>query len=151
MTTPTNPTRSTSQDRRTQAVLERMAAVIAQVQIDQTLRQQIMDQVFDTSHAAAFRAAHSADFINKLLAVTPSLTTQQQRELQGVVDDLILIARNTSRETYERGRIVQQEARELSRKPDALATFVTEVQGEWQDFCDGVKEEWDAFTRWLRS
>lgn len=147
MRTVNGSNQATVQDRRTQAVLDKAAATIAQMQIDQALQRAITDQIFDTSHAAAFRAVHSADFINRLIDITPSLTEAQEQELHGVVNDLILIARKAPQEAYERGKLAQQKVKEPQRSGDALDGFLGELRGEW----NALLQELTSITRWLRS
>jgi ribosomal protein L17 len=133
-------------DHRTQAVFDQVAASLEQMDIDHTLRQAITEQIFDSSRVAMLRAIHSADFIHRLIEVTPSLSEQQHRELRGIADDLIQLARQAPQDAHERGKLQQQEPRDSQRKADALDGVVRDVQAEWE----GLKEEWASMTRWLR-
>jgi hypothetical protein len=147
VSSPSSSTVTVGRDRRTQAVLDQVAAAVAQLQIDQAIRQQITDQIFDTTHTALFRAVHTADFIERLIDVTPSLSDQQQDELRGVANDLILIARKAPQEAYERGQVLQQAARRPQRKSDALDGLIRDVQGE----LTALRKDLAGITRWLRS
>lgn len=137
-------------DRRTQALFAQVTAAIAQLELEQSLRQQITDQIFESSASAIFRAVHTGDFIERLIEVTPSLTTQQQQELRAIADDLIDVARQSPADAYERGRTLQHEARSAVTKPHALARLAAEVDAEAEVFWEALLQEWHTFVSWLR-
>lgn len=137
-------------DHRTQALFAQVTAAIAQLELEQSLRQQIIDQIFDSSASAIFRAVHTGDFIERLIEVTPSLTAQQQQELRTIADELIVLARQSPADVYERGRTLQQEARSAVTRPHALARFAADVDAEAEAFWEALTQEWQALVVWLR-
>jgi hypothetical protein len=145
MTSPV-PMMTDISDRRTQSVLDKVEETLEQMEIDHVLRQKIMEQVFESSNLALFRAVHSADFIERLIEISPSLTKQQKRVLRSVTDELIQLAREVPQDAFERGMRLHEEARDAKHKLDALEVLAGEIQTEWE----GLKEEWSGFKQWLR-
>lgn len=137
-------------DRRTQALFAQVAAAIAQLELEQSLQQQITNQIFDSSASAIFRAVHTGDFIERLIEVTPSLTARQIQELRAIADDLIVFARKSPADAYERGRTLQQEARSPVIKPHAMARFAADVDAEAEAFWEALAQDWQALVTWLR-
>jgi uncharacterized membrane-anchored protein YjiN (DUF445 family) len=140
-----------SHDRRTQAVLDKAAATVAQLDLDHALQQQITDHIFESSSFSIFRAVHTGDFIERLIEATPSLTKRQKRELREIASDLIILARKAPHDTYEQGRAMQQEVRASTHKVPAIERFMADLNADWEAFVQGLHEEWQTVLRWLRS
>lgn len=145
------PTRRShaSHDRRAQAVFDKARAALHQLELDQVLQNQITDQIFDTSTSTLFRAVHTADFIERLIEVTPSLTELQKQELREIANDLLVFARKAPLDAYERGRARQQEVRTATSHP--VDRFLIDLRAEWLVFVHELDAEWQTVVRWLRS
>lgn len=118
-------------DRRIQAVFTEVAARAERLELAHRQERAIVEHVLDESYTAALRAIHTADFIHRLITVTPSLTKRQHRELEAMADDLIQAARQVSQAASERARLERSIAAKPERVPDALDGFLAEARSEW--------------------
>lgn len=134
-----------STEQRVQAVLDEAAKRVEALELAHAEERAILEHLFATSRAATFRAVDSADFIERLIGYSPSLTKRQHAALHGIANELIDLARQETRAAYEQGK-AQLNARASRRRPDVLDSFFGEVQSEWED----VKQELSAIVRWIR-
>jgi hypothetical protein len=137
---------SPAADQRIQAVFTEIAARAERLELSRRQERAIVDHVLDDSYAAALRAIHSADFIHRLIAVTPSLTERQHRELEAMADELIRAARQVPQDASDRARLERSLAAQTGRAPDALDGILAEARSEWE----ALKQEMASLTRWLR-
>jgi len=133
-------------DRREQAVYETLASRVEELELDHTLEEAVIEHLLDRSRVAFLRAVHSADFIQRIITITPSLTQQQHDELRGIADNLFQLTRQVPREAYDRGTLGDQDTQEPKRKPDVLDGFFREGQAEWE----ALKQDLASIARRLR-
>ena len=135
-----------AEERQAQAILDKVAATVERLELEHTMQQAITEQIFDSSRVAVIRAVHSADFIHRLIEITPSLTEHQHHALRGIADDLIQLARPAPQEVRERVQPQQPVIRDAGRPPDLLDDFLRDMQAEWE----GLKVELASVTRFWR-
>lgn len=138
--------RTGSVDRRTQAVLDKIAENVEQLEIDHTLRRAITDHIFDESRVAMLRAIHSADFIYRLIETSSSIPEHQKAAMRGIADQVIELAQQVPRDAYEDGRRQLEETRAPHRTTDGLDGVLQELQTEW----NSVKTELESLFRRFR-
>ena len=105
-----------------------------------------MEHVLDHSYTAALRAIHSADFIHRLIQITPSLTERQHRELEAMADELIRAARQIPQDASDRAILANSTGAQTDRAPDALDGILAEARSEWE----ALKQDLTGLSRWLR-
>jgi hypothetical protein len=137
---------SPAADQRIQAVFAEVAARAERLELSRRQERAIVEHVLDDSAAVFLRAIHSADFIHRLIQITPSLTERQHRELEAMADELIRAARQVPQDASDRARLERSLAAQTGRAPDALDGILAEARSEWE----ALKQEMASLTRWLR-
>ena len=137
---------SSAADKRVQAVFAEVAARAERLELSHRQERAIVEHVLDDSYTAALRAIHSADFIHRLIQITPSLTERQHRELEAMADDLIQAARQVPQDASDRARVGRSIGAQTERAPDALDGILAEARSEWE----ALKQDVTGLSRWLR-
>ena len=140
---------SNSAEQQVQGVLADVAARVEQLELTHRQERAIVEHVFDDSHVALLRAIHSADFIQRLIEITPSLTEKQHQELQGLADELIRAARRVPDDASDEAKLLLRGNQEPERQPDLLGRFVGWVRASG-DTKERKPDLLDDVFRWLR-
>jgi hypothetical protein len=115
---------------------------VRQLDLERQLDQAILDHVLDTSHTAILRAVHSADFIHRVIEVTPSLSAYQQEELGAIADELIAMVKRLPSDAKARALA---QLRPQSPRDDPLEELRQLLMQEWK----GAREDWRRLRNWL--